>query len=392
MGEENAELDALIRFYEETGGAGWREKAGWGRRGARRGAYGVVNDRGGRVAWLELGDNGVSGTIPDFLGRLTNLRRLSLPSNNLRAAIPATLGNLANLRELNLSSNELSGPIPSSLGGLENVITLSLSGNKLSGAIPSELGNLRNLSVLSLGDNALSGRIPEELGSLTNLTWLSLSDNALSGGIPASLGNLTGLTALFLHGNVLSGPVPAELGNLARLGALSLDDDTGLCLTRELAGAPFGRLARADGVAVCGAPTVSFGKATYVAPVGGAAELALLLSRGVDREVTVQLVGDPGGGLTDAGYRLEAASPARITANATRPWLLDLTVPANTRRATLTVDVVDGVDVSGGASLYVGIVEEWLSADLNVGERSFTEVAVVRERSAGVAGGPSGVR
>ena len=66
------------------------------------------------------------------------------------------------------------------------------------------------------------------------------------------LGNLANLTSLQLHRNRLSGPIPPDLGNLMRLTSLGIDRDTGLCLPRDFpANAPFGRLAREQGVAAC---------------------------------------------------------------------------------------------------------------------------------------------
>ena len=68
--------------------------------------------------------------------------------------------------------NQLTGTIPEELGNLTNLKSLYLSDNKLAGTIPEELGNLTNLEFLSLFDNQLTGMIPEELGSLINLKSL----------------------------------------------------------------------------------------------------------------------------------------------------------------------------------------------------------------------------
>jgi Leucine-rich repeat (LRR) protein len=46
---------------------------------------------------------------------------------------------------LGLSRNLLTGTIPTELGKLTNLRMLSLSGNQLTGTIPSELGKLNNL-------------------------------------------------------------------------------------------------------------------------------------------------------------------------------------------------------------------------------------------------------
>ena len=68
-----------------------------------------------RVTELDLGNRGLTGTIPAELGSLTGLRVLSLMDNKLTGAIPVELGNLTNLTELHLGGNLLTGCIPGSL-------------------------------------------------------------------------------------------------------------------------------------------------------------------------------------------------------------------------------------------------------------------------------------
>ena len=49
------------------------------------------------------------------LGKLTNLKSLSLADNQLSGNIPPELGNLTNLQEIYLSGNHLTGCIPNAL-------------------------------------------------------------------------------------------------------------------------------------------------------------------------------------------------------------------------------------------------------------------------------------
>jgi hypothetical protein len=202
---------------------------------------------GNRVTAIDLSQNGLSGTLPESLGNLSNLELLFLQDNKLIGSIPESLGNLTNLTTLYLQLNELSGSIPSSLGSLTNLVNLHLYENELSGSIPESLSTLTNLTKLhlyrnqlsgsipaslsaltklkslDLSRNQLSGSIPESLGQLTNLNELDLSDNQLSGSIPSSLGNLTNLVELSLYDNQLSGSIPSSLGNLSNLGLLFLE-------------------------------------------------------------------------------------------------------------------------------------------------------------------------
>ena len=221
-GTSVSDLVALISLYKATDGPNWRYNTNWLSETPVGEWYGVSVDSSGRVVGLNLYGNGLSGTIPGELSRLTNLRWLSFYGNQLSGEIPPELGNLTNLQSLRLYNNQLSGEIPSELGGLANLVLLSLEGNQLSGEIPSELGNLVNLQSLILSRNELSGEIPPELGNLANLVKLSLEGNQLSGEIPSELGNLVNLQSLWLYSNELSGEIPSELGNLANLQSLWL--------------------------------------------------------------------------------------------------------------------------------------------------------------------------
>ncbi|RWR91798.1 LRR receptor-like kinase resistance protein [Cinnamomum micranthum f. kanehirae] len=175
---------------------------------------------------LNLGGNGLSGHLPDWLGQFINLKSLSLSYNSLSGPIPPSLGRLSSLRELYLSENSLSGPIPPSLGRLSSLRELYLSENSLSGPIPHSLGRLSSLRELYLSDNSLSGPIPPSLGRLSSLRELYLYGNSLSGLIPPSLERLSSLRELGLSSNSLSGPIPPSLGRLSSLRELDLSENS----------------------------------------------------------------------------------------------------------------------------------------------------------------------
>ena len=214
---------ALVALYEATDGDNWTNNTHWLSDRPLGEWHGITTDADGRVTWLNLSANQLSGSIPPELGNLTNLKDLNLYSNQLRGPIPPELGNLTNLKELNLSNNQLSGSIPSELGNLTNLQRLALGGNQLSGSIPPELGNLTNLKDLYLSFNQLSGQIPSELGNLTNLQRLALFANQLSGSTPPELGNLTNLQRLYLSRNQLSGCMPEGLRNVRNNDLSRLD-------------------------------------------------------------------------------------------------------------------------------------------------------------------------
>ena len=216
---DRAVLEAL---YDATGGPTWKNSANWKTDAPLHQWSGVETDADGRVTWLRLWFNGLSGPIPSSLENLSNLATLDLSWNGLSGPIPSSLGNLSNLATLDLSLNSLSGPIPSSLGNLSDLATLHLYDNDLSGPIPSSLGNLSNLATLDLSLNSLSGPIPSSLGNLSNLEELRLDVNELSGSIPPAIGRLSNLRSLELSSNWLNGSIPSGLGNLSNLEALEL--------------------------------------------------------------------------------------------------------------------------------------------------------------------------
>ena len=67
------------------------------------------------VTRLELANEGLDGSIPEYLGRLLGLTHLDLSRNSLTGAIPFELGLLSNLEALRLSGNSLTGCIPVAL-------------------------------------------------------------------------------------------------------------------------------------------------------------------------------------------------------------------------------------------------------------------------------------
>ena len=221
-GSSATDRQVLEAFYDATGGPRWENSTNWKTAVPLSSWYGVVTDEDGRVVGLELGGNGLKGSLPAELRNLSRLERLDLSHNNLSGPIPAELGRLTHLEVLGLWGNDLSGTIPVELGKLTNLVTLELPANDLSGRIPSALGNLTRLKDLRLWGNSLSGTIPAELGDLTNLQSLELAGNSLSGWIPAELGDLTLLERLDLSSNNLSGRIPSALARLTNLVTLEL--------------------------------------------------------------------------------------------------------------------------------------------------------------------------
>nr|XP_034596256.1 probable inactive receptor kinase At2g26730 isoform X2 [Setaria viridis] len=179
-----SERSALLAFLTATP---HERRLGWNTSTPTCGWVGVTCDSSqSTVVELRLPGIGIVGAIPPgTLGRLTNLRVLSLRSNRVVGSIPDDLLQLPNLKALFLQQNRLSGAIPTGiarLGGLERLV---LAHNDLSGPIPFALNNLTALRVLRLDGNNLTGSIPSI--SIPRLDVFNVSDNNLNGSIPKSL-------------------------------------------------------------------------------------------------------------------------------------------------------------------------------------------------------------
>ena len=269
---------ALEAFYRATGGDDWNDNTNWLSHEPLAEWYGVEVDGSGRVIYLELEDNNLTGRIPAAIGLLDSLFVLSLRDTTLTGPIPPAIGLLRGLRHLNLGGTHIDGPLPPEMGNMTGLDYVYLYGTRLSGPLPGTLANLdvgrfyiggtdvclpRSLAAWYESRDATSGDllpcIPETadrdvLDSLYNATggenwnrkenWLTekslntwtgiatdgegyvteifLPWNNLTDSIPPQLGNLTRLEVLALCSNNLTGRIPPELGKLAKVRDLFL--------------------------------------------------------------------------------------------------------------------------------------------------------------------------
>ena len=219
------EREALIAFYNATGGDSWKNNTNWCSDQPVKEWYGVKTNTRNQVVGLDLDNNNLTGYIPETIDELTNLEYLYLYVNQLTGELPATLGNLKNLTSIYMQGNQLSGNIPESIGNLTNLKTLHIYNNNFTGELPASMANLKQLKGLDVSFCNLTGGFPESICNLPLLNYIHLSENELTGELPESLGNLANLEVLYIDNNLFTGNIPESIGNLTKLEHLTLSNN-----------------------------------------------------------------------------------------------------------------------------------------------------------------------
>ncbi|XP_076893807.1 receptor-like protein EIX2 [Bidens hawaiensis] len=152
---------------------------------------------------LDLGNNNLSGVIPDCWDAWPSLVFINVQNNNFSGEIPRTLGSIPYLHLLNMHGNKIGGRLPPSLMNLTALEILQLSVNELSRSIPTWIGTkLTLLRILNLRANNFVGNIPHELCYLIHVQILDLAHNNLSGNIPRCFNNFSVLSGMKTNSNV----------------------------------------------------------------------------------------------------------------------------------------------------------------------------------------------
>ncbi|XP_042005719.1 receptor-like protein kinase [Salvia splendens] len=163
------------------------------------------------------GCNIQGGLSEDVLTTPSPLQKLDLSVNRLTGSIPGWIGKLTELYSLNLSLNDLVDTIPTSIMDLTSLGLLDLHSNKLAVSLEWRY-RVRSLTFLDLSDNSFTGGI-EQIGMETQLDiqYINLSHNMIKGRLPDSIGRLESLKSLDLSYNRLDSEIPATLGNASSM-------------------------------------------------------------------------------------------------------------------------------------------------------------------------------
>ncbi|XP_078152643.1 leucine-rich repeat receptor protein kinase HPCA1-like [Carex rostrata] len=188
---------------------------------------GIQCSEDGRVTSLLLPGIKIKGNISEDIMLLTELIFLDLASNpDLVGSLPESIGKLQKLQRLTLQGCNLTGTIPTTIENLKNLNFLALNSNQFSGSIPSTIGSLVNLTWLDLADNQLTGPLPINPGldSLVKTNHFHFNKNQLTGSIsPALFSSKMNLIHMIFDNNNFTGPLPNRIMNLKSLQTLFLD-------------------------------------------------------------------------------------------------------------------------------------------------------------------------
>ncbi|XP_015882396.2 leucine-rich repeat receptor-like serine/threonine/tyrosine-protein kinase SOBIR1 [Ziziphus jujuba] len=138
-----------------------------------------------KITRLILNSQRLTGSLSPEIGKLSELKELSLSNNNLVDQIPSQILDCRKMEILNLGNNKFSGEVPSRLSSLIRLRVLDLSSNKFSGNL-SFLKHFPNLEKLSIAENLFTGKIPASIRSFRNLRFFNFSGNQfLEGSMPS---------------------------------------------------------------------------------------------------------------------------------------------------------------------------------------------------------------
>ncbi|XP_022848756.1 leucine-rich repeat receptor-like serine/threonine/tyrosine-protein kinase SOBIR1 [Olea europaea var. sylvestris] len=131
-----------------------------------------------KVTRLVFESQNLTGIISTVVGKLSELKELSLQNNELFGQIPTEIFQRQRLEMFNIRKNQFSGEVPEGLSSLIRLRVLDISSNKFSGSLKF-LNNFPNLEKLNLADNMFAGKLPLSLRSFRNLRFINISGNTL---------------------------------------------------------------------------------------------------------------------------------------------------------------------------------------------------------------------
>ena len=199
-------------------------------------AVGMENSTTGK--WILTTPLPVSGTSTNWPGvRINAQGRVDsivvalnvIPTSVTNAYLPESIGDLKELRWLAWSGNatsRLTGSIPNGIGKLTKLIRLTLTAHAFTGAIPGSIGNLTEMINISFLNSTIDGAVPASIGNLTKLTDLNLNSTNITS-LPVEMGNCVSLINLMCTGTKITS-LPDMFANFTNIGLIQMNGNT-LC-------------------------------------------------------------------------------------------------------------------------------------------------------------------
>ncbi|XP_020999686.2 receptor-like protein EIX2 [Arachis duranensis] len=209
---------------------------------------------------LDLSGNQLRGKIPDNIRLPSQLKALSISWNSIEGGIPKSFGNTCSLASLDLSHNTLTAELPVAIQHLSGciyicwalstrLVSMNISYNNLSGVIPDFPLRFTEYPSISLAVNHFEGPIPPFLrraqsldlssnkfsdlalfvctnDTAERLGQLDISNNIFSGQIPNCWSNFKSLAYIDVSSNNFSGQVPSSMGLVVKLHVLILRNNS----------------------------------------------------------------------------------------------------------------------------------------------------------------------
>ncbi|KAK3430605.1 hypothetical protein EUGRSUZ_E02522 [Eucalyptus grandis] len=176
-----------------------------------------------RMDDLSLDNCSLLRTLPDSIGDLTLLRRMSLSKTPIKK-LPNSIGGLESLLELYLSDTKIR-KIPASIEslkklrkirGLESLLELYIDDTEIR-ELPASIGNLKKLRKMSICWTPLK-KLPNQIGGLESLLELNMRETRITK-LPVSIKNLKWLEILCLDFSAIR-KLPNATWKLENLKAL----------------------------------------------------------------------------------------------------------------------------------------------------------------------------
>ena len=186
------------------------------------------------VQQMNLYENFLSGSIPDYFATFADLATVLCQSNELTGTLDGKFNAVlqTKLISIQLSNNQLSGTLPDELFRLPLLGSLQAVSNCFHGTLSSLVCNCENLESLALDglhsasscqtpmlpglsssylvSNPVHGSVPSCVFTLPKLNTLHLSGNGLTGSLPGNIQISSALVDLSLSHNVLTGSIPVQ--------------------------------------------------------------------------------------------------------------------------------------------------------------------------------------